>query len=133
MSPAAMKGFRLIGHGELSGGQQRILWIAIVSEDKSMVAAKIDYMLVRGRKLYVAHCMATADKIEQRRPRFDAIVRSMTFRGALAVANGSAPVPIQPTNEAYENGRVVGRITVYAMIAAVALYGIIALVRRIRQ
>jgi hypothetical protein len=124
----ALRDFDISGEGHVEAGSQRWAWYAVTPKAGSKQVddrlTKIDYMTIRGTQAYVLHFMVERDKVGDYQPEFEEIVRSVVFRGTLPSAAGqeqdAIPAHIRHP-EAFEQGRLVGRIVTYSMIAVVYL------------
>lgn len=124
----AKREFNIQGEGKLTAAQVPMAWLAISPKDTMTsggTLTKIDYMFIHGNKLYAMHCMVESSKYDQYRPRFEAIAR--TIAPARSVPTGK---PLFGNETAHEQGKTVGKIVFYIMLATAALWGLIALFRR---
>ncbi|NQU24708.1 MAG: hypothetical protein HQ567_25785 [Candidatus Nealsonbacteria bacterium] len=130
----ARKEFRILRQGELRVDRHPVKWMTTVPKKappSEEVFAMIDYLMVRGRRLYVMHCMVEPDQIEKHQPQFESIVRSIAFKdSASAVRSGPSTENQRRQQEAYEGGRKVGQIVIYVMLAVIAFACVRYLFRR---
>ncbi|MCE9555552.1 MAG: hypothetical protein K8T91_19565 [Planctomycetes bacterium] len=121
--------FNIRGQGKLAGSQVPVAWLAISPKDATIAGGnltKIDYMLIHGNKLYAMHCMLESSKYDQYQPSFEAIARTI-----MPISTEPTSKPLFGNKTAHEEGKIVGRIVFYAMLAAIAIWGVIALFRRV--
>lgn len=129
--------FHEIGKGEVPGAPSRTVWLALKSKTPATptnklageltdALTKIDFMTLRGDRLYVLHCMTATEEYAKFRPLFETIAKSVIYPPVDATATPRGFSQRSPA----EQGAVVGRLTFYALIAAVLFWIVRAAIRR---
>jgi hypothetical protein len=129
--------FKVIGSGRLSTGEPHIAWLAITEkqpEPGQPLLAKIDYMMINQGHLFVLHAMCETSSLDERRPTFDAIARSVTFTRPSSPQQTTAPKDDGARNsQAFDQGRKVGLYTFYVMVAVVGAWLVFRLIKFSRK
>jgi hypothetical protein len=129
--------FEILGSGILSAGEPRIAWLAITQkqpESGQPLLAKIDYLMIDQGHLFVLHAMCETSAVDDRRPTFDAIARSVSFTRSSSPQQSTASKKNGSRNsEAFEQGRTLGRYTFCAMVAAVGAWLIFRVAKFVRK
>jgi len=124
--------FNVIRQGELQVGSDRFVWYATTPKTApadEVLLAMINYMTIRSRRGYVAHCMCEADQLDTYLPQFETIVRSIAFK---APANSVSNDTDRRSNDsAYEGGRKVGKIVAYILIAVIVASVLKSILRKL--
>jgi hypothetical protein len=129
--------FKVIGSGVLSTGEPRITWLATSQkqpEPGQALLAKVDYLMINQEHLFVLHAMCKTSALNECRPTFDAIARSVRFTRSSSTQQTTAPKTSGSRHsKEFEQGKEVGRYTFYAMVAVVGAWLILRVVKFVRK